>query len=544
MQPLNLSDEAHDRGYYIDPTDPTQQHLVGVTTAINAAINKPFLVTWRTKLAAEWAANNAQHLAGLDADVATQLILDRSQIVADHSRNKGTIVHRFMELYAAGENPDPNFDHDTQGHINAGLKFFAEHKPEIIWVEATVFNPSAGYAGTCDLIARIGGEVWIIDYKSGSKLSPEVALQQAALANCTHGVTVANVDGVEQTIRVPLPKIDRHGVVHLKANGNYTFKEIPNAATWTPTFLAAVSMWQFVNGPNPIGAQIPAGPVTDPDRDRYDTLRTRALNLKAHSEKALEYLAQIWSADLATVLPFNATDRYNEAEAVAVESLLREAERLHEAPFTEFNEPFTPQPLKPAPEPVEIVDGNDPIIHEIIFRIKALPPDLGEHIETTFRKRHRMPKLSSGQATRTQIGALIAEIETAEQTHLARNDTFAATVAIAATFGINTDELIDAFGTVPDHYSETDLTMFAACVTAYNAGQLTLTAGQLELTETGMDELNRIGKREATQTAKTLGLDPAPTKFADLVANPRIACAVLTASTHPKESGQTKEENQ
>jgi hypothetical protein len=68
------------------------------------------------------------------------------------------------------------------------------------------------YAGTLDLLAHVGGETWLVDWKTGaSGVWPETALQLAAYA---HAETIVR-NGKEQ----PLPPIVRAVAVWLRADG-------------------------------------------------------------------------------------------------------------------------------------------------------------------------------------------------------------------------------------------------------------------------------------------------------------------------------------
>jgi hypothetical protein len=60
------------------------------------------------------------------------------------------------------------------------LEWYLEAKPEVVAFEYVVFNSAEGYAGTVDLKCKLGGEVWILDVKSGPDVHPEHELQVSA----------------------------------------------------------------------------------------------------------------------------------------------------------------------------------------------------------------------------------------------------------------------------------------------------------------------------------------------------------------------------
>ena len=65
-----------------------------------------------------------------------------------------------------------------------------EHRIRPLEVEAFLVNETPGYGGTCDLIAELDGEAWLLDWKSAKsvadatgKVWAEMRLQLAAYAN-------------------------------------------------------------------------------------------------------------------------------------------------------------------------------------------------------------------------------------------------------------------------------------------------------------------------------------------------------------------------
>ena len=61
-----------------------------------------------------------------------------------------------------------------QGFIEQLRKFIDDFDVEPLEVECTAWNETVGYAGTIDLIARVGGETVILDIKTEPKLDGTV----------------------------------------------------------------------------------------------------------------------------------------------------------------------------------------------------------------------------------------------------------------------------------------------------------------------------------------------------------------------------------
>jgi hypothetical protein len=185
--------------------------LDGVTTLIGNGLPKPALVGWAGRTVAEKAVNEWDSLAELPP--ATRL----SKLVKapDEARNsagvKGTRIHALADPIARGEEvvkPD-----ELAGHVESCVRFLDEWDVETVYAERPVFHEKYLYGGTFDLLARIDGELWLLDWKtSASGAYGDTAFQLAAYGNSTH---MELPDGSV----VPMVKPDRYGVVWLRADG-------------------------------------------------------------------------------------------------------------------------------------------------------------------------------------------------------------------------------------------------------------------------------------------------------------------------------------
>lgn len=247
MQPINFSDEAHATNAYIDPTDPAQRKLIGSTTVIKKAL-PPYLVPWAAKLTAEYAVDNIDSWSGLDRAGAVDLVKRAPDRARDSAGDKGTVVHRMLELAGTGKAIDEVYDASVAGYVSAGLRFLDDWQPEFIWNEATVFHPDLGYAGTLDFIARLPGLGLVIgDYKTSNGVYPEVAVQLASYRFASHAVARAD-DG--SLARVPVPDVDGGVVVHIKGDGTYQLRPVgaDRDAFETFTHCLAICDWKARKG--------------------------------------------------------------------------------------------------------------------------------------------------------------------------------------------------------------------------------------------------------------------------------------------------------
>lgn len=85
------------------------------------------------------------------------------------------------------------------------MNFFEVYKPEIIVHEFSFANDSLGYGGTIDMICKIDGKIFLIDYKSGNYIYESHKLQVAAYAKAWNLLN-------------PDLKIDFAGILHLKSD--------------------------------------------------------------------------------------------------------------------------------------------------------------------------------------------------------------------------------------------------------------------------------------------------------------------------------------
>jgi hypothetical protein len=205
-------------------------------TTILQNLSKPALVNWAAKAVAEYAVENILVWEKLSAQAAIDLLKREPLRSSREKMDIGSAVHAAIEAHSGGE---PTIDPALLPYVSAAILFLEEHV-SIVWrSEATIFNRTYQYAGTCDLIAELkDGNTAIIDWKSGRAIYPEVALQLSGYAN---GEFIGNDDGTEEE----LPTIDLGIVVHLPGDGSYVAKEVELTPRLWKTFLALRSVQKY-----------------------------------------------------------------------------------------------------------------------------------------------------------------------------------------------------------------------------------------------------------------------------------------------------------
>lgn len=152
---------------------PEKEKYLGVfpssTTILNAYPQSPHLTKW----IAEQGWNESQR-------------------IKSEAGERGMAVHKGIENLLAGqellEAPafglDMNrpFSLDEWWRLTTFVRWHNEYKPEIISLELPVFSKKGGFAGRTDCIAKIGGEVYLLDWKTSSSIHENFPLQFASYA--------------------------------------------------------------------------------------------------------------------------------------------------------------------------------------------------------------------------------------------------------------------------------------------------------------------------------------------------------------------------
>lgn len=191
----------------------TGEEFPSVTTVLGC-LAKPKLDAWRMRQVAKTVTTHAVAIPDMIerlgvAEVQRRLIASADRD-AEVAAMVGDIVHRYAELVGTGQAPEAalaELPPRAQSLIESWEGFVNLWRPRILFSELTVFNRSVGYAGTADLVAEIGGEVFLADYKTSRHLHSEVALQLNALAHAEEAV----IDGAV----VPMPEVEALAAIHI-----------------------------------------------------------------------------------------------------------------------------------------------------------------------------------------------------------------------------------------------------------------------------------------------------------------------------------------
>lgn len=249
-----------------------------------------------------WWAGNAVANCALDERTRWQAMKTRDEayeyVRRAHDRIKssaadvGTEVHRFVEARNLGK-PMPTVPLPLKARMTHFGQFLEDFAPETIAAETKVYhrgdrdayNDLHLYAGTLDMIARIDGQMAVVDIKTGKAVWPEAALQINAYAYADFLVADPHHPGAKQITpkrgrrwyewhgpaddEIEMPDVTAGYVLHLRDDG-YDLLPVPIRDDLYDMFLALfpVLAWESEIKKGLIGKAVPA-PV------REDELRER-----------------------------------------------------------------------------------------------------------------------------------------------------------------------------------------------------------------------------------------------------------------------------
>lgn len=227
--------------YYFNGAGPWP----GVTT-VTGVLDKPALVRWFREQVARAAIASAERLvadrdAGNEDAAVAYLLATRNE--GTDGRERGSRIHAALESILRRERVE--IDPADAAAVAGARAWLNEAKVRPLEVEAYLINETLGYGGTCDLIAEIDGEVWLLDWKTSKsvawasgKVYDEMRLQLAAYANAEFIARPADPD------RHPVPPITRHGIVHVTDAGTRLYDAEVTDADWS-AFRAALHLYQW-----------------------------------------------------------------------------------------------------------------------------------------------------------------------------------------------------------------------------------------------------------------------------------------------------------
>ncbi len=205
-------------------------------------MDEGFLPNYYAKQVAEFAADNLDTLVERTKQFGRDTVFGELKAIPHRVHPNGPIgdeVHDAIDDHTNGRPINPLTTITAQRMFAQWLNFREQYKPEIVRTEFTVWSYKHGYAGTGDLMWRKDGELWIIDAKTGTRIQPKVAMQDAAIQ---HGDVILADD--EQGTEEPMPWIENLGVLHIRPRSVRLFRLERTEEAWD-AFLACKTLFDW-----------------------------------------------------------------------------------------------------------------------------------------------------------------------------------------------------------------------------------------------------------------------------------------------------------
>ncbi len=214
-------------------------------TTILSIKNKPALVGWAKRETAACAVRNLPMLRQMTEaggpEAAVEWLKRIPDFARDRSADLGSRVHAVAEAIGRGESVA--VEPDISPFVAAYRRDFLDaFRPSFIELEPMVCSVRHEYGGTADAFVEIDGEIWLIDYKTGSGVYPETALQLAGLARAEF------IGKPGDPIQYPLPAATRFGVLHIRPEGARLHPVVVDRRT-VAAFLDARRLFEWDQGP-------------------------------------------------------------------------------------------------------------------------------------------------------------------------------------------------------------------------------------------------------------------------------------------------------
>jgi len=197
--------------------------LLSVTGATGVIDKSPALMGWAVKMMSKYLTDRFE--SGVIIDIGMIETAKREYRLAQKkAADIGTEIHAWVSDWILGKKPEMPQDENVVNGITAFLKFQKEHKIKWIESEKYIYSKEYKYAGILDAVARINGELVLVDFKSSNAFYDEMRFQVA-------GYQIAYE---EETGK----KIDKRMIIRFgKNDGEFEKIELDNDIKDKKTFL-------------------------------------------------------------------------------------------------------------------------------------------------------------------------------------------------------------------------------------------------------------------------------------------------------------------
>ena len=233
-----VRDARHRYSWNGGPWYPSVTTILGIK-------NKPALVGWAKRETAACAVRNLSMLTRMAETGGPQAAVEWLKRIPDFQRDMsadlGSRVHAVAEALARRE--PVSISDDVRPFVAAYRRDFLDRfEPRFLEVEAMVCSERYEYGGTADAFVEIGGEIWLLDYKTGAGVYPDSALQLAGLARAQF------IGRTGDPTPYPVPPATRFGILHIRPEGARLLPVVVDRQT-VAAFLDARRLFGWDQGP-------------------------------------------------------------------------------------------------------------------------------------------------------------------------------------------------------------------------------------------------------------------------------------------------------
>lgn len=171
--------------YYLNDNGK-KKRLAGVTTFCGI-IDKPQLIGWAVGVTVDFLRDHIDYLktGQLESEEILKMAKDESNRVKKDAGELGSVIHKWIEQYIKGEEPEMPNDERVIIGVNAFLDWVDATGAKFIWSEKIVYSKKYGFVGTADFgvtftKGKLKGKKLLGDIKTGNDIYEEVKLQTSA----------------------------------------------------------------------------------------------------------------------------------------------------------------------------------------------------------------------------------------------------------------------------------------------------------------------------------------------------------------------------
>lgn len=153
------------------------------TTSVLGVIAKPALIPWAVKTTADFLLDALKRGVEVTKDLIEEA-KKQHRLSKEKAGDWGTNLHAMVETYAKTGMTNPPVDEKMEQAFNHFLKWVTDNNVEFLESEKNVYSREMWVGGICDLVVKIGDQVWLADVKTGSGIYPEHFWQMASYEMC------------------------------------------------------------------------------------------------------------------------------------------------------------------------------------------------------------------------------------------------------------------------------------------------------------------------------------------------------------------------